>query len=513
MSGYNVILLGSSPNALTAAAYLARAGRRVLLLEPGARLGGAAATAPFAEGFQADQGLIAGRLDPAIVSELGLHAHGLAPIERPSITSLLPGGRSFTLPADRAAAAEVIAGFAPADAPRYAPFMRLLDMATELLRAAYAMVPPEAHQPAAEELDRLLVLAGRLRGYGRREMSEVLRLLVMPVRDLLDEWFADAALKGLLAGVAVRGLSQGPFAGGTTFNLLHHLAIGDGLFRATARGGLGGLCQALAAAAQAHGAEIRTGVGALQIELADGAVSGVRLASGEVIPATQVISDYDARHTFTRLVSPPELPPEFNRALRNAHYNGMVARVDLALSGLPEFPGLAPAALRGTLALAPSVAYLERAFDAAKRGGLAEQPYLEVCVPTLADPTLAPEGRHVLSIWMQYAPHRGSPSAARIRELALDRLAEHAPGLPDLVLHSQVRTPQDLAVSLDLTEGHLYGGDMTLDQVFFLRPLPGYAQYRGPLAGLYLCGAATHPGGGVSGLAGKHAAGVVLAGE
>jgi phytoene dehydrogenase-like protein len=509
MTAYDTIILGSSPNALAAAGYLAKAGRRVLVLEPGDKLGGAASTAEFAPGFRADVGLIGGRIDPRVAGELGLADHGLEVIERDSLTSLLPGGRGFTLPADPAAAAEAIGGFAPADAERYGAFVRLLAMAADLLRAAYAGPPPQAHQPSPLDLSQLAALAGQLHGYGRRDMTEVIRLLVMPVRDLLEEWFASAELRGLLAGPAIRGLTQGPFAGGTTFNLLHHLAIGDGYFRASARGGVGAIAGALAAAAQANGAELRTNVGPLKVALSDSAAIGVRLDTGEVLSAAQVVSDFDARHTFTHLVDPPELTPEFNRALRNVRYNGAVARVNLALRELPEFPGLPDGALRGTLARSPSVEALERAFDAAKRGGLAEQPYLEATIPTLADPTLAPDGQHVMQIWLQYAPYRAEIDPARVRELALDCLSDHAPGLRALVLHAQVLTPHDLADQLSLSEGHLYGGDMTLDQAFFLRPLPGYAQYRTPIEGLFLCGAATHPGGGVSGLAGRNLASVL----
>ncbi|MEO7913377.1 MAG: NAD(P)/FAD-dependent oxidoreductase [Roseiflexaceae bacterium] len=503
MTSYDTIVLGSSANALTAAAYLARAGQRVLVLEQSAQIGGAMATAEFTNGFRADLGLMSGRLDPGIVRDLGLHEHGLEVIARDTITSLLPNQRSFTLPADREAAAEVLRGFAPEDAARYGEFMRLLDLASDLLGSAYAAPPPDPQHPSAADATQLLALAGRLRGYGRREMAEVMRLLVMSVRDLLDEWFENAELKGLLASAGVRGLTQGPFAGGTTFNLLHHLTIGDGYFRATAKGGIGAISQALAAAAQAHGAELRTNVDAPHLIVADGVATGVQLASGETLAAVRVISDYDARHTFTQLVDPPELEPEFNRAVANIRYNGAVARVNLALRELPSFTTIADNALRGTLVLAPSLAQLERAFDGAKYGDVSDQPYIEASIPTLADPTLAPAGQHVLSIWLQYAPYRNNIDPQRLSELALVRLSEFAPNLQSLVVHSQVTTPRDFEQRFQLSEGHLYGGDMTLAQAFFLRPIPGFAQYRTPIKQLYLCGAATHPGGGVSGLAGK----------
>jgi phytoene dehydrogenase-like protein len=510
MTVYDTVILGSSPNALVAAAYLALAGQRVVVLEPSAQLGGAAATAPFADGFRADVGLMSGRIDAGIAEDLQLRRHGLAMIERDTITSLLPGGRSFTLPADREAAAEVIRGFAPEDAARYGSFMRLLDLAGDLLRSSYAMAPPEAHKPSPADASRLMSLAGQLRGYGRREMSEVMRLLVMSARDLLDEWFGNAELKGLLAGAAVRGLTQGPFAGGTAFNLLHHLAIGDGYFRATARGGVGAISRALADAARSYGAEIRIDAGTPRVVVTDGAATGVRLGGGERINAARVISDYDARYTFTRLVDPPELEPEFNRAVRNIRYNGAVARVNVALRGLPHFAGIGEEALRGTLALAPGIAQIERAFDAAKYGEVSDAPYIEACIPTLADPTLAPAGLHSMSIWIQYVPYRGAIDGQRIRELALGRLSEFAPNLRDLVLDAQVLLPRDFEERAQLTEGHLYGGDMTLAQAFFLRPIPGFAQYRTPIPRLYLCGAATHPGGGISGLGGKNTAMAVL---
>jgi phytoene dehydrogenase-like protein len=516
MTAYDTILLGSSPNALTAAAYLAIAGKRIVVLEPSAHIGGATATAQFADGFHADVGLMSGRLDPRIVHDLQLHQHGLEVIERDTITSLLPDRRSFTLPVDREAAAEVIRGFAPSDAARYVPFMQLLDLASDLLRTAYAMTPPQAHHPSSAEALQLAALAGQLRGYGRREMTEVMRLLVMSVRDLLDEWFENAALKGLLGTAGVRGLMQGPYASGTTFNLLHHLTLGDGYFRATAKGGVGAISRALAAAAQAHGAELRANAGVLHVVVTDGVATGVQLDTGEAISATHVISDYDARHTFTRLVAPPELEPEFNRAVQHIRYNGAVARVNLALRELPSFTGirypLGEEVLRGTLVIAPSLMQLEKAFDRAKYGDVSDQPYLEVSIPSLADATLAPAGQHVMSIWLQYAPYRSNLDSQRVCELVLARLSEYAPDLRSLVLHAQVVTPRDFETRFYLSEGHLHGGDISLAQAFFLRPLPGFAQYRTPIEQLYLCGAATHPGGSVSGLSGRNAASELLHG-
>ncbi|MEW6731460.1 MAG: NAD(P)/FAD-dependent oxidoreductase [Acidobacteriota bacterium] len=517
MTAYDTILLGSSPNALVAAAYLARAGQRVLVLEPSAHIGGAMATVHFADGFQADLSLMSGRLDRNIIRDLQLEEHRLEIIERDTLTSLLPNRRSFTLPINREAAATVLRNFAPNDAVHYGRFMQLLDVASDFLQNAYAITPPQAYHPSDAEVSKLMTLVGQLRGYGRREMSEVMRLLVISARDLLDEWFENTELKGLLGSISVRGLMQGPFASGTTFNLLHHLAIGDGYFRATAKGGVGAISRALAAAAQNYKAELRTNIKTMCVVLKDGVATGVQLDNGEMIDATVVISDYDARYTFTQLIAPHELEPEFNRAVQHIRYNGAVARINLALRELPNFVGigssLSEEALRGTLVIAPSLMQIEKAFDRAKYRDLSDQPYLEVSIPSLADPTLAPAGKHVMSIWLQYAPYRGGIDAQRVCELALARLSEFAPNLRPLVLHTQVFTPHDFETRFHLSEGHLYGGDMSLAQAFFLRPIPGLAQYRTPIEHLYICGAATHPGGGISGLGGRNVANQVLSHE
>lgn len=503
MSKYDIIFLGSSPDALTAAAYAARDGRRVLVLEPTSHLGGAVSTAQFAEGFLGDVSFTSGRLDSDIVTELNLHKHGLELIERDTISSLLPDGRSFTLSMNVQESEKAISSLSAADAKKYPKFVELLKLATDFLRTAYSITPP-SHPTGAAEQQKLAELVSRLRGYGKREMSEVIRLLVMPVRDLLDEWFESAELKGLLGSVAVRGITRGPFASGSTFNLLHHLAIGDGLFRASARGGVGAINQALAAAARAYGAEVRTDVGDMKVVITDGAATGVRAGKGS-FEAAIVVSDFDARQTFQRLVPPWELEPEFNRAVRFTQYKGSVARINFALRELPRFGSLSDNARRGTLVCAPSLAHLERAFDNAKYGSLSNHPFLEVTMPSLDDPTLAPDGKHVMSVWFQYAPYGTSGFEPKdLVGITLKQLSVFVPNLRELVLHSDVLTPRDFEKRFHLTEGQLYGGEMSLSQVFSLRPIPGYAQYKSPIDNLYLCGPSTHPGGGISGMSGRN---------
>lgn len=503
MSKYDVVILGSSPNALTAAAYLARAGKKVLVLESTKLIGGAYTTTEFAPGFRGDVSFMSGRIDPTIADDLKLEQHGLQVIEREYLTALNPGGKNLTLPKDPDAAMELIAPFNFPDAARYKKFMQLMHNATDFLRTVYGMSPPREHPPSEQEMQKLAKLTQRLRGYGRREMTEVMRLIVMSVRDLMDEWFETEELKGLIGSAGVRGLCEGPFAAATTFNLLHHVAIGDGFFRATALGGIGEMTNCLARAAHSHGAELRSAVGPMRIEVKDGVVGGVRIF-GETIEAETIISDYDARYTFTSLVPPPELEPEFNRSVRRIRYAGCVARINLALKELPAFSGVPIEALSGTIVLSPSVNYMERAFDQAKHGNVSTAPVLEICIPSVSDPSYAPAGKHVMSVWFQYASYWSDMRPELVAGLVVQLLSQFAPNLNSIVENAQVIMPVDYEQQYQLTEGHLYGGEMNLAQAFFLRPVPGYSNYRTPIANLYLCGSAAHPGGGISGLSARN---------
>lgn len=502
MTTYDTIFLGSSPNALTAAAYLARSGQKVLVLEQSEHIGGASATSEFAPGFYADLGLMSGRLDAKIVNDLKLQQHGLEVIERNSITSLLSDKRSLTLTSDRTKTAEAIRDFSSKDADLYGKFLQLTDMATDLLKNAYKE-RPFAHPASPADAKLKASLIDQLKGYGKREMTEVIRVLVMSVRDLLDEWFESPELKGLLATPATRGLIHGPFAAATTFNLLHHLTIGDGYFRASAKGGVGAISRALAAAAKANGVELRTNIKELRVIVKDGVAVGID-ASGERIESKRVVSDYDARYTFRSVVAPPDLEPEFNRAVSHLRYKGCVTRINIALKELPEFTGVSKEALAGTLVVAPSLAYLERASDSAKYGEISKDPYLEVTIPSVSDSTLAPAGGHVMSVWFQYTSYKGHVDPKQVFDTAIAKLSEFAPKLRGLISHHEVITPDDFEKRFNLTEGHLYGGEMAIDQAFYLRPIPGFGQYNTPIENLHLCGTATHPGGGISGIAGSN---------
>jgi len=471
VSERDVLFLGSSPNALAAAARLARSGLRVLVLETRAAVGGPVATEAFAPGFRADVGVASASLDPEVVAELGL---SVEVIRRATVTALGP---------------------TPVTLRALPELPSAVHHAVGLLRALYRAAPPELPVPTPEAAGSLGAITAQLLGLGPREVHEVLRLLFMPARDFFDETVPSEAVRAVLCGASMRALSEGPFASGTLFGFLHHLAVDDGPFRSTARGGVGALAGALAAAAQGFGASVRTGVpGPIQVDVEGGVARGVRLGDGEHLAARIVVSDHDARTTLTRLISPAELDPETNRAARCTRYRGSVARVHLALSGLPSFAGLDRDALGGTLVLAPSVAALEQAWDRAKRGALAARPYLEVTLPTVADPGLAPAGQHVLDAWVQYVPY-GRVDRAALLQTVMDTLAPFAPGLAGQVLHHAVSLPEDLEARFGLTEGHLYGGEVRLDQAFFLRPIPGCVGYESPIPGLYLGGSAAHPGG------------------
>lgn len=485
MSHYDVVFIGSSPNALAGAARLARSGKRVLVLESRAAAGGPVTTGEFAPGFRADTALSSVALDSEVTQDLGVDIEA---IPRATVTSL--GAEPVTV--------------GPPSLPEAA-----IDT-IDLLRAMSRMAAPDMPVPSALDGAALGELGARLLGLGERRMHEALRLLFLPARDFANESLPAGAPRAILCAGAIRAVSEGPFAPGTLYGYLFHEAAGDGLFGPTARGGLQSLADAFAHKAHSFGAEIRTGVGPLSVDVHGGAARGV-VAGGERIGADVVVSDLDVRETFTRLVPAYELPPESNRAIRCLRYRGTVARVHLALRELPRFPGVSAEALTGTLVVAPDIAHLERSWDQAKRGAVPARPYIEVTLPSVADPSLAPEGRHVLSAWVQHVPH-GRADRAALLQTVVDQLGAFSPGLGDLVMHHEVLLPEDLESRFGLTEGHLYGGEINLAQTFFLRGAPGCSRYQTPIEGLYLGGSAAHPGG-YGGRSGWGLAGALISSE
>jgi phytoene dehydrogenase-like protein len=519
---YDAVLVGAGHNGLVCAAYLARAGLSVLVLERREIVGGAAVTEELIPGFRFDScAHRLGHLDRRVVRDLGLGGHGLQ-VRRPDLTVLAPlqGGDHLAIWRDPEVTAEEIRRHSPDDAARWSRFGGAMAPAVRFLGHVAAATPPELPPAASRDLLAFMELGLRLRRTGRREMTEILRVLPMSAAELLDEWFESEPLRGLLAALGVTGLFMGPRAGGTAYLLLGGLSPETEVLRPTelVTGGMGRLTEALASAALANGASIRTGVEVERIRTADGKATGVALSDGEEIDAARVVSNADPKRTFLGLVEPTELDPELVRKVRRVRTRGAFAKVHLALAELPRFDGTAghPELLEGIIRISPSLDYLERAYDDAKYGGVSRSPYLEAVIPSLTDPSLAPPGRHAMSVYVQYAPYElkeGSWDADR-REALGDRvvgtLSEYAPGIDEAILDRHVTTPADLEEAYGLTGGCTSHGEMALDQLFFMRPVPECAQYRTPIRDLYLCGAGTHPGAGVGGTAGYNAAREVL---
>lgn len=513
---FDAILIGGGHNGLVAAAYLAKAGLQVALFERRALLGGLAATEELLPGFHFNTGLPdAGSFSPEILRDLALDEHGLALIENPAIAfAPRQGGRALTLWRDTQRSAEEIAAFSKADAAAYADYLAQTQQFAVILKAMARLAPPSLrYKPLPLLLDWARV-ALKLRALGSRQMMEFLRVIPMGAKRYLDEHFENEALKGLLATESIAGLMQGPRAAGTAFMLLYQHSEAPG---AIPRRGMGALSQALAAAARSFGAEIHTSSEISRILAQDGRAIGVQLSAGETLSARVVLSGADPRRTLLGLVGAPALEPRIVRRLRALKLRGSTATIHLSLGALPDFPATDDDSLRlsGRIVLCPSLDYAERAYDDAKYGRFSRQPILITRIPSLLDPTLAPEGQHALSITFRYAPYHlretdWEQARHPLADLAISTLEAYAPGLGKLVLDRKIITPLDYERDYGLSEGGLMQGQMSLDQLLLMRPIPGFAGYRSPLEGLYLCGAGAHPGGGVSGLPGRNAARQVL---
>ena len=516
---HDVLVLGSGLEELAAAARLAGEGLRVLVLEPGEAAGGPAASEELLPGFRVDPVFAdAGFLDPRVLRDLELDRQGLGLLAPDPVLAAPGEGDPVLLWRDPGRTRVGLAGRSARDAGRWPEFAARMEAFARVLEDACARPPLRPAGPL-RDLAPFLGLGRRVRGLGRERMVDLLRTLPLPARDLLDDAFEDDRLKGALGAIAVRGVFQGPRSPGTALVFLHH-HVGNpaGVFglRTVVRGGVGALAGALAGAARSRGAEIRLGAAVSRIMVERGRATGVVLEGGEEIPARAVLSGADPARTFLDLAGATWLDPDFVHAVRQIRFRGGHARIHLALSEAPRFEGLDEGP-PGVIVIAPDLDAVERAYDDAKHGGMAARPVLEARVPSLADPSLAPAGRHVMSIDARFVPvGEGAPVAdEKAREALGDRvvgiLAEQAPSLPGAILERRVLLPADLATRYALTGGDPFQGELALDQLLFMRPVPGWASYATPIAGLWLCGPGTHPAGAITGASGGHAAAAIHA--
>jgi phytoene dehydrogenase-like protein len=511
---YDCVVIGAGHNGLVCAAMLARAGRSVLVVEAANQMGGAALTREFAPGFRVSAGAHLLHLMPAqLQSELQLADHGLQwAAQRMPTTALTAGGACLSLSQESAGP-----GLSAADALAFETYNARMRGFAAALAPIFSRVPPRLGTSAWADRLSLLRIGWQVRRLGRREMRELLRIGGMNVYDLLEENFESAALKGALGFDAVLGANFGPRSPGTVLTLLYRLAAqsmagGSGLCQP--RGGMGALADALAKAASAAGAAIRTRAPVAHILVEADRACGVELESGEKIRAQCVISSADPKTTFLRLLGPRHLDTGFVRRITHFRCRGLAAKLHLALDRRPSFNGVSDANLGGRLLIAPTLAHIERAYNHAKYGEFSTEPVMEITVPTVNDSTLAPTGQHVVSSIVQYVPYAlnvgWQNGRQRLMDTALDALENHAPGLRSSIVAAELLTPADLEEQFRISGGHWHHGDLAFDQFLMVRPVPGAAQYRTPVDGLYLCGAGCHPGGGVMGTAGRNAAMQVL---
>ena len=518
---YDAIVIGGGHNGLVNAAYLARAGKRVLVLERRHLVGGATVTEEIYPGFKYSVcSYVVSLLRPEIIRELDLPSHGLEILPLNSTVTPLPNGDYLARWADHDHTRRELYRHSARDAEAYDDYGKLMYHLAFAVKPIMAMVPPDPTSLSPKDLRGLLKLGRHFRSLGDERFHALFKLMTMSASDFLDEWFETEPLKATMSASGIIGTFLGPRSPGTAYVLLHHyMGEIDGAFRAWgfARGGTGAIAEAIAGAARRFGAEIRTEAGVARVTVKNGRATGVVLESGDEISARVVVSGLDPKRTFLKLIEADQLPADFVDSIRRFKIRGSSGKVNLSLSELPNFtclPGEGPH-LRGAISISPSVDYLERAYDDAKYGDFSRRPYMDIIIPSMIDPGMAPPGKHVMSIFVQYAPSdlKGGWDETRreaFGDAVIDTLAQYAPNLPGAILHRQVLTPWDMERDIGLTQGNIFHGELSLHQLFFLRPAPSWADYRTPLENFYQCGSGTHPGGGISGASGRLAALTVL---
>jgi len=518
---YDAIVIGGGHNGLVSAAYLARAGRRVLVVERRPRVGGAAVTEEVFPGFQFSTfSYVVSLLRPEIIRDLDLPRHGLHILPLESTVTPMLDGDYLAGWADHDATRRELVRHSARDAEAYDEYGRLLYHMAYAVKPILGMVPPDPTSLAPSDLRGLLKLGRHFQALGPERFHALYKLMTMSSADFLDEWFETDVLKATKAASGIIGTYLGPRSPGTAYVLLHHyMGEIDGVFRAWgfAKGGTGSVSEAIAGAARRFGAEIRTDAPVTRVLTAGGRATGVVLENGDEIRARVVVSGLDPRRTFLDLLDPDDLPSDFIDDIRRFKIRGSSGKVNLALSELPDFtcmPGHGPH-LRGAISISPSLEYVERAYDDAKYGEFSRQPYMDIVIPSMIDPGMAPPGKHVMSIFVQYAPYAlngGWDDARReaFGDAVIDTVSRFAPNIRSAIMHRQVISPVDIERITGLSEGNIFQGELALHQLFFLRPAAAWAKYRTPVRGYYQCGSGTHPGGGIMGASGRLAALAVL---
>jgi phytoene dehydrogenase-like protein len=513
-STHDVVIIGGGHNALVAAFYLARAGRRPLVLEKQTHVGGGAVTTEIHPGFRCPRFSHEVLLDERVSNDLHLEKHGLEFIALPALACAPSAdGAPLVLHDDIAASANNLRSFNVKDADAYTAFRTSVERVASVIATTFDSAPPDIDDPSARDVWGLLKAGRRFRSLGSRDSYRLLRWVSMPIADLMIEWFECERMRALLAGPGLSGTMLGPRSAGSSlvFLLREASRLRSGGRSLRAKGGPGAVTAAIAAAARNAGADIRTGAVVERVLVPDEGVTGV-VVNGQEIPCSTVISGVDPKTTLLSLVDPAALAPEFAAKIRNYRASGTVAKINVALASLPAFRGVPdPTLLAGRIHLGPELDYLERAFDCIKYGEVSTNPWLDITIPSIAEPDLAPKGAHVASIYTHYAPFapRGvSQEVAKDMLLAntLRTLDAYAPGIRSLIVEAEVLMPADLQAEIGLSGGHMFHGELALDQLFTMRPLLGHARYATPIRGLFLCGAGTHPGGFMTGTSGRLAA-------
>jgi phytoene dehydrogenase-like protein len=533
---YDAVVIGGGHNGLISAAYLARAGLKTLVLERRHVLGGAAVTEEIFPGFRFSVfSYVVSLLRPEIIRELDLPRHGLDILPLDGTFTPLHEGQGRPAPRDQAGIAigtgdylwrvndhgrtvRELRRWSKLDAEAYEEYGQLMVDMARFIKPILSIVPPD---PASNDPRPLLPLAGLVRSFQRlteRQQAVFVQLMTMSASAFLDQWFETDPLKATMSASGIIGTYQGVKSPGTAYVLLHHyMGEIDGAFRAWGipKGGAGGISNAIASAARANGAEIRTEAPVARILARGGRATGVALESGEEILADAVLSSVDIRRTFIDLLEPGTVDADFEAEVRRFKFRGSSGKVNLALDALPSFTSLPGEGehLRGAISLSPAIDDMERAYDDAKYGHWSRKPYVDIVIPTLVDPSMAPPGKHVMSCFVQYAPYHLDPSLGTwddnreaFGDAVVDRIAEFAPDIREKILHRNVQTPLDIERTTGLTEGNIFQGELSLEQLFFSRPVPGWARFRTPIRDLWMCGSSTHPGGGIMGANGRIAA-------